>query len=78
MPYKEGDFLLIRAVLDSGAVDHVQPPGVASMFPIQETFSSRAGHHYVGANGSEIQNLGKRSLMGLTDNYDAMSATSNR
>ena len=71
-PHKEGNYILIKAILDSGAVDHVQPPEVAAMFPIEETFSSRAGHHFCSANGGMIPNLGKRTLVGLTDNYDSL------
>ena len=62
-------------VLDSGAVDYVQPPEIASLFPIEETYNSRAGVHYSSANGGKIINLGKRKLFGLTDNYDVMNVT---
>ena len=75
MPYVEGDYILIKAILDSGAVDHVQPPEVAAMFPIEESYNSRAGNHFCSASGGEIPNLGKRQLFGLTDNFGNLAVT---
>ena len=58
----------IRVQIDSGAVDTVGPKSAGRAFPINPTKASKAGKHYIAANGSIIKNHGERVIKGETEN----------
>jgi hypothetical protein len=59
----EGDkkFRTVEAVVDSGAVDSVVPPGFFTS-PVAPSPMSRGGRTYRAANGSRIENLGQQRV----------------
>ena len=57
---------MVKVTVDSGAVTTVGPRAVCAAFPIEETPASKAGKHFVGANGSVIKNYGVRKVTGRT------------
>ena len=59
----------IRIQIDSGAVDTVGPKSAGKAFYIKPTKASKAGKHYIAANGSTIKNYGERIITGETDNH---------
>ncbi len=50
---------VIKVALDSGAGDHVASPSDLEGFMVEESPGSKAGRHFVAANGSRIQNQGQ-------------------
>ena len=63
----------VTVTLDSGAYNTVGPPRVATHFPVKPTPMSKAGRHYLAANGSKIENYGQRIITGK--NEDGSSVT---
>ena len=57
---------LVEAVIDSGAVDSVAPPGVFAS-GVRPSAMSRAGKRYRGPDGSAIPNLGQADVRFTTD-----------
>ena len=68
--WQEGAWEKIEVTVDSGAIDTVAPKHVAGLFELEETKSSKAGEHYVAANGSKITNYGQRKVKGVTPKED--------
>ena len=56
----EGTWEKIDITVDSGAVDTVAPPSVASHVPIESTWASQEGYCYRAANGQLLPNLGEK------------------
>jgi hypothetical protein len=54
-------FRTVEAVVDSGAVDSVVPPGFFTS-PVTPSPMSRGGRTYRAANGSRIENLGQQRV----------------
>ena len=61
--------------IDSGAIDTVIPPSVATYFPLQETESSKSGSGFRAANGTHIAHHGQRRIVGLGDQWNQMGIT---
>ena len=61
--------------IDSGAVDTVMPPSVATAFAIRETEASKHGPGFRAANGSPIAHFGQRNIRGIGDAYQPLSIT---
>ena len=57
---QEGEWEVVEVTVDSGAVTTVGPKDVATAFPLEETEESRAGRKFYAANGSPIDNYGRR------------------
>lgn len=51
---------LVEAVVDSGSVTTIANKGAAKAFELVETWASKKGLSWTAANGSEINNYGKR------------------
>ena len=64
----QGQWERIAVKIDSGAVDSVMPPNVASQFETVETETSRNGPGFRAANGSSIEHYGQRALKGPMTN----------
>jgi hypothetical protein len=62
----KGNWEKITVTIDSGAVDSVGPRTMAVDLPIKDTPASRAGLKYRAANGTTIDNLGEKSMQGIT------------
>jgi hypothetical protein len=62
----KGKWEKITVTIDSGAVDSVGPKTMATDLPIKDTPASRAGLKYRAANGTTIDNLGEKSIQGIT------------
>jgi hypothetical protein len=62
----KGNWEKITVTIDSGAVDSVGPRTMATDLPIKDTPASRAGLKYRAANGTTIDNLGEKSIQGIT------------
>jgi hypothetical protein len=58
---------LIKIQIDSGAIDHVMPPGMAPSIKIHPIAASIAGKGYSAANGTKIANHGEKTLKGITE-----------
>ena len=71
----QGQWERIAIKIDSGAVDSVMPPHVASQFETIETETSRNGPGFRAANGSAIEHYGQRTLKGVNDQYQPVSMT---
>ena len=61
-----GSWENITVTIDSGAVDSVGPKTMATDIGIRDTPASRAGLKYRAANGTSIDNLGEKSIQGVT------------
>ena len=71
----DGTWEKIDITVDSGAVDTVAPPSVASHVPIESTWASREGYCYRAANGQLLPNLGERKIRGVTQEGSAVGLT---
>ena len=71
----QGQWERIAMKIDSGAIDTVMPPNVASHFSTTETEASRNGPGFRAANGSAIKHYGQRTLRGIGDQYQPVSMT---
>ena len=71
----EGTWEKIDITVDSGAVDTVAPPSVASHVPIESTWASQEGYCYRAANGQLLPNLGERKIKGVTQEGCAVGLT---
>ncbi len=56
----------ITVTVDSGAVDSVGPPTMATDVRISDTPASRAGLKYRAANGTAIDNQGEKVTQAIT------------
>ena len=63
----------IRVQVDSGAIDTVAPRSVGKAFNLRETVMSKNNVGFVAANGSKISNFGERTVIGFTDDEEAVS-----
>ena len=57
----------VCAVMDSGAVDFVAPPSIASELPVLESLGSRSGQKYFTADGTRIPNQGQKKFTSFTE-----------
>ena len=53
---------------DTGAADHVGPPGAFPDYPMRESPGSKRGVHYVAAGGARLPNLGQKTVLIMTAN----------
>ena len=58
-----GDGVVIRACMDSGAVDSVAPASIAPHVPLQESAGSSRGQKYSTADGTTIPNRGEKTFV---------------
>ena len=58
----EGEWVKVRAVMDSGASESVAPPDMCPLYPINESEGSKAGVKYRTASNTSIPNLGEQTL----------------
>jgi len=65
----QGNFERVQVTVDSGAIDSVIPKAVAQAFKLEQTYASRNGIDYKGANDSPIKNYGQRNVQGLTGEW---------
>jgi len=70
-----GNWEKITVTIDSGAVDSVGPRTMASDIGIKDTPASRAGLKYRAANGTPIDNLGEKSIQGVTKQGNKVGMT---
>ena len=56
--------------IDSGATDTVCPNEFSPAHQTKETKESRAGKYYRAANASKIGVLGRKTIAGMTDNWN--------
>ena len=61
--------------IDSGAVDSVGPKTMATYIGIKDTPASRAGLKHRAANGTPIDNLGEKSIQGVTKHGNKVGMT---
>ena len=57
--------------VDSGAAESVMPEGLCSQYETMDTKASLSGMCYLGADGSEIPNLGDRTICALMEDGSA-------
>lgn len=67
---RKGDWVWrnVKAVIDSGAVDHVANPDVFPGIKVVETEESRRGDLRLAAGGSPIEKMGEMYIPWLTEN----------
>jgi hypothetical protein len=65
----------ILAALDSGAGEHVAGPEDVSGFAMRESPGSRAGKHFIAANGDRIANLGEVPMRLKSEDGAVFSST---
>ena len=70
-----GNWEKITVTIDSGAIDSVGPKTVAMDIGIKDTPASRAGLKYRAANGTSIDNLGEKSIQGVTNQGNKVGMT---
>jgi hypothetical protein len=70
-----GNWEKITVTIDSGAVDSVGPRTMATDISIKDTPASRAGLKYRAANGTPIDNLGDKSIQGVTKQGNKVGMT---
>lgn len=58
-----GEGMMIRACMDSGAVDSVAPASIAPHVPLQESTGSARGQKYSTADGTSIPNRGEKTFV---------------
>ena len=58
----DGEWVNVRAVMDSGASESVAPSDMCPQYKIMESESSRAGVSYRSASNDKIPNLGEQLL----------------
>ena len=51
-----------RITIDSGAAESVLPDSMLPEIPLRESAGSRAGLHYIAANGSRMPNMGEKRV----------------
>ena len=56
----------VRITMDSGAIEHVMPAKVLTMFGLRESDMSRNGSWFTAAQGSKIFPEGERTISGAT------------
>ena len=56
----------MRITMDSGAIEHVMPAKVLTMFGLRESDMSRNGSWFTAAQGSKIFPEGERTISGAT------------
>ena len=64
---KKGEWVRLSATVDSGASNSVAPPALFPHVKLEESDGSKRGQHYVAANGSHIQNEGKKCVVFRTN-----------
>ena len=70
-----GQWERIAVKIDSGAVDTVMPPHVATHFNLEHTEMSKSGPGFKAANGSQIKYFGPRSIRGVGDQHQLLNMT---
>ena len=65
----------VRAQIDSGAIDAVDPREIAKALETKEMEISNRGMGYVAANGSCIKNYGEKKVVGYADDGESVSAS---
>jgi len=70
-----GNWEKITVTIDSGAVDSVGPRTMATDIGIRDTPASRAGLKHRAANGTPIDNLGEKSIQGVTKQGNKVGMT---
>ena len=70
-----GEWERIPIKIDSGAIDTVMPPHVATHFNLEHTEMSKSGPGFKAANGSPIKHFGQRSIRGIGDQYQLLNMT---
>jgi len=63
---KEGEWELIRAVVDSGSSVPVFPPWMGREYEARESAASKAGASYQVANGHTVDNIGEKAMPVMT------------
>ena len=61
------DFIHVRSIMDSGAVEHVTNRDIVPGVPVKPSPGSQRGQCYVAANGSRIANEGQQELSVCTE-----------
>ena len=72
---QEADWEVIEVTVNSGAVATVGPKSVANAFPLEETEDSKSGHEFYAANGTPIDNYGKRRIEGTVEEGHQVNLT---
>lgn len=61
----------LTITVDSGAAESVMPEELCSQYPTLDTKASLSGMCYLGADGSEIPNLGERTICAIMEDGSA-------
>ncbi len=61
-----GEWTRISATIDSAASNSVLPTNMFPQCELKESAGSKAGKHYVAANGAVIRNLGEKTIKFMT------------
>ena len=61
----EGEYIRIRAAMDSGTLDCVGPTSMLPGIEVTESEGSKSGQHYGSAMGHRCPNLGEQNFVGL-------------
>ena len=60
--------------MDSGAAESVIPEELCQWITLEDSIGARRGTVYTSASGTQLPNLGQKTLSGLSENYEHMSA----
>lgn len=72
---QEVAWTLVKATVDSGAVNNVAPNTIADKIPVTASEKSRSGVRYRVANGVIIQNEGEKKCVGIGETGNRVSMT---
>ena len=70
---REGEWVKVESVMDSGASAPVAPPTMAPRAPIRPSDGSRRGQNYTSASKHKLPNLGEQLLHAVTENGEQTS-----
>ena len=63
----DGEWVLVRGTMDSGASQSVAPPEMCTSYTIRESAGSKRGQKYTSASNDEIPNLGEQFLNAILE-----------
>ena len=69
---KEMDMIKLKIYIDSGAADTVCPKDFHPGGEVRETAESKRGKYYLAANNSKIPVHGRKTIHGVTDDWNNM------
>ena len=64
---QSGEWIKVKACMDSGCIEHVAPPEIAPGVAATPSELSMAGQCYSVANGEDIPNVGEKTFEAITE-----------